>query len=463
MQSRPNVLWITLDSVRADHTSVGGYDRDTTPNLQRIADADGGEYFSSCFAAGNATALSAASILTGTYPSHHGLKISNEAIPEKLATVPERFREAGYATAGLSRNSYVSSGTGLDRGFDKFEWLAASTFLDVLDPVTIAKYFLNIRRHSAGFTPDTAKHATPYLLNEVAKNWIADFEGNEPFFFYLHYNEPHRPYYPPLPYLERYTDDLAISAEEATDIAMRVHYQTDEIVANNCDITETERRAIEAMYDAEIAYTDEMVGRLFDHVQSLDLDNTVVVITSDHGELFGERGLLAHRIAINDAVTHVPLVVHGLDDVEYPPDGLVQHLDLMRTLAECAEVSTDGLQGIDMRQTTREYVLSQRQEANFDPYLQHNSDFDTSRYHTDMLTSLRTREFRYEKSDERSRLFELPDETTDVSDQYSEVAADLDDKLSEWLATDGQPITTGEESRLTDEMQKQLQDLGYME
>ncbi|NHN48720.1 sulfatase [Halostella sp. JP-L12] len=463
MQPRPNVLWITLDSVRADHTTVGGYDRDTTPNLQRIADSEGGEYFSNCFAAGNATALSAASILTGTYPSHHGLKISNEAIPEVLETVPERFRDAGYATAGLSRNSYVSSGTGLNRGFDRFEWLAASTLLDVLDPMTIAKYLLNIRRHSAGVTTDTAKHATPYLLNEVTKNWLADFEGEEPFFFYLHYNEPHRPYYPPLPYLSRYTDDLAISAKEAANIAMRVHYRMDEIVANDYDLTEMEQRAIEAMYDAEIAYTDEMVGQLFDHVQSLDLDNTVVVITSDHGELFGERGLLAHRIAINDAVTHVPLVVHGLADVDYPFDGLIQHLDLVRTLAEFAEVSTDGLQGIDMRQTTREYVLSQRQEANFDPYLEHNPDFDTSGYHTGMLTSLRTREFRYEKSNGSSQLFELPDETTDTTDQYPDVAADFDNKLSEWLATDGQPITTGEESRLTDEMQKQLQDLGYME
>ncbi|WP_323191296.1 sulfatase [Halostella sp. PRR32] len=463
MATPPNILWITLDSVRADHTTMGGYDRDTTPNLQRIADSESGEYLSNCFAAGNATALSAASILTGVYPSHHGLRIANESIPEELDTVAERLGDAGYATAGLSRNSYVSSGTGLDRGFDRFEWLAASTFLDVLGPETIAKYFLNIRSHSAGVTHDTAKHATPFLMNEVAKKWFTDLGGDEPFFFYLHYNEPHRPYYPPLPYLDRYTDGLNISAEEAADIAMRVHYDMEEIVADGYDLTETEQRAIEAMYDAEIAYTDEMVGRLFDHVQSLDLDDTVVVITADHGELFGERGMLAHRIVINDAVTHVPLVVHGLDDVDYPSDGLVQHLDLMRTLADMGGASTDGLQGIDMRQTVRERVISQRQGANFEPYLDRNPDFDTTQFHSDMLTSLRTSEFRYEKSEGRSRLFKLPDEITDVTTEHPDTASELDDALSEWLSTDGRLIATGEGSELTDAMQKQLQDLGYME
>jgi uncharacterized sulfatase len=442
---------------------MGGYHRNTTPNLQRIADSDGGQYFSNCLAAGNATALSAASILTGTYPSHHGLKSTNESIPEQLDTVSERFRDAGYATAGLSRNSYVSSGTGLHRGFEKFEWLAASTFLDVLNPATITKYFLNIRRHSAGFTHVTAKHATPYLMNEVAKNWFTDLEADQPFFFYLHYNEPHRPYYPPLPYLDKYTDDLDVSTEEAADIAMRVHYEMEEIVADDYDLSETEQRAIEAMYDAEITYTDEMIGRLFDYVQSMGLDDTVVIITADHGELFGERGMLAHRIVLNDAVTHVPLVIHGLDDVDYPSDGLVQHLDLIRSLAAMGGAATDGLQGIDMREVVREHAISQRQGANFEPYLNHNPDFDTSQFHDQMLTSFRTPEFRYERSDERSRLFKLPDETADVSDEYPDIRDRLDDELSEWLTTEGEPIATGEDSQLTDEMQKQLQNLGYLE
>lgn len=463
MDSRPNVLWITLDSVRADHTTMGGYERDTTPNIQRIADSDDGQYFSSCFSAGISTSPSSASMLTGTYPSRHGLNFFNESIPDGLQPVPERFYDGGYATAGISRNSYVSSGTGLDRGFERFEWLAAPTFLEVLSPVTMVKYFLNIRRHSAGFKRDTAKHATPYLVNEIATDWLPDLESDQPFFMYLHYNEPHRPYFPPLPYLDRYTDGLAVSPREAADIAMRVHYEMEDIVAKGCDLTETEWDALEAMYDAEIAYTDEMIGRLFEYVQSLDLDDTIVVITADHGELFGERGMLAHRLVVNDAVTNVPLVVHGLDGVSYPSDELIQHLDLVKTLTEIAGVSSEGLQGIDMRTNTREYVISQRPAANFEPFLDEDSAFDTSRYHADMLTSLRTKQFRYEQSTDRSRLFRLPNETADVAAEYPDVAAELEDQLSEWLETTGQPITTGAETNLTEDMREQLRDLGYVE
>jgi arylsulfatase A-like enzyme len=463
MEPRPNVLWITLDSIRADHTTMGGYDRNTTPNLQRIVNDSDGEYFSNCFSSGISTPLSAASILTGVYPSRHGLKITNESIPGSLPTVARRFQDAGYTTASLSRNSYVSSGTGLDRGFDRFEWLAAPTFLDVLDARTIIKYFLNIRRHSAGFSRDTAKHATPYLLNELAKQWFQDFETEQPFFAYLHYNEPHRPYYPPLPYLDRYTDELDVSTKEAAKIAMRVHYDMEEIVADGCELTETEVDALKAMYDAEIAYTDEMIGRLFDYIQSLDLENTVVVITADHGELFGERGMLAHRLVINDAVSHVPLVVHGLNDVSYPTDELIQHLDVMRTIGEIADISTDGLQGIDMREATRECAITQRPPANFQPFLDHNSEFDRSRFHSEMLTSVRTDQFRFEKSEGSTKLFELPDETTDVSSNYAEKATEFDEDLSEWLQSEGMPISTGEAANLTDQMRQQLRDLGYVE
>ncbi|WP_135820724.1 sulfatase [Halostella litorea] len=462
MSTPPNVLWITLDSVRADHTTMGGYRRDTTPNIRAIAEEDGGTYFSNCFAVGNATASSAASILTGVYPSRHGHKMSNEAVPRELATVAERFRNAGYATAGISRNSYVSSGTGLDRGFDRFEWLASSTLLDALSPKTLAKYLVNVRRHSAGLTADTAKHATPYLVNELGKRWLADLADEQPFFAYVHYNEPHRPYYPPRPYLDRYTDGIGVSASEAAEIAMRVHEDTDGIIARGYDLSAEEERALVAMYDAEIAYTDEMVGRLVDHVRSLDLGDTVVVVTADHGELFGERGLLAHRVALNDAVTHVPLVVSGLD-VDYPSDALVQHPDLVRTLVDIAGASTAGLQGLDMRESVRDHAISQRPGTSFEQYLDHDPEFDADRFHAGMVTSLRTSEFRYDRSDDDSRLFALPDETTDVADEYPDVVAELDGELSEWLAAEGQPIATGEGDDMSDAMRKQLRDLGYVE
>lgn len=463
MSDNPNLIWITLDSLRYDHTSMAGYGRDTTPNLQRIADRSEGRTFSECIAHGNWTLSSSTSILTGTYPSHHtvGLDESTKLTP-KLRTVAELLKERGYATACLSDNTHVSDATGLSRGFDRFSWLSSSTLLETAGVKSLAKYALNVRKHSAGFTLDDTKHATPFLMNEVGTRWLDDLRNEEPFFFYLHYNEPHRPYYPPLPYLDRYTDDLDVSTEEAAEISMEVHENLYEIVANGCDLSETEWGALHAMYDAEIAYTDEMVGRLFDHVRSLDLDDTIFVVTADHGELFGEYGLLAHKLCLHDAIINVPLVVHGPTDVT-DADDLVQHADLMRTFVEAAGGSTEQLQGVDLREEAREHTIAQRGGASFESLLKYNPDFDTDRYHEPMLNCLRTDEFKYQTSGERSELFALPDEETDVQDRHPETTAALGRRLDEWLETDGQPVDASREAEFTDAMERQLRDLGYVD
>ncbi|WP_254830853.1 sulfatase [Haloglomus salinum] len=462
MDSRPNVVWVTLDSVRQDRTTMGGHDRDTTPRLQHMAGA--GRSFSTCIAAGIWTLPSSASILTGTYPSHNTVGVDGETIPPELPTVAERFSDAGYRTACLSRNGHLSGATGMDRGFDRFEWIAASTLLSAAGPRTLAKYLLNIRRHSAGLTTDTAKHATPFLMNDIAKRWLDDLAGEEPFFYYLHYNEPHRPFVPPLPWQDRYTSDIDATAEEAIDIAMDAHRNMHARVASGDPLTDREREALLAMYDAEVAYTDECVGRLHDRVRGLDTDReTVFVVTADHGEMLGDRGLLAHNLVVDDALVNVPLVASGLDDLAVEDDDLVQHTDLMRTLLEAAGADTDRVQGIDLREEGREFAISQRGPANFDLYLDHDATFDTSRFHESLLTGLRTETHRYQRSEDRTELLALPGETTDVSESEPELAAELEARLDEWLATEGKPVGEGRDAEFDDAMRRQLSDLGYVE
>ena len=459
---KPNIVWITLDSVRADHTTMAGYKRDTTSNLQRITEQSDGRYFSNCFATGNGTPLSSASILTGTYPSRHGFKITNDALPAELNTVPELLAEQGYSTAGLSRNSYLSSGTNLNRGFDRFEWIDRSTILQSVTPSVLAKYLLKIRSHSVGFSTDSAKHATPFIMNETLKRWLTDLSNTQPFFLYAHYNEPHRPYYPPLPYLERYTDDLPMTAEEAAERSMEIHRNIRDIISNGYTISETDEKALIAMYDAEIAYTDEMVGRLFDHLQTLDIGDTIIVVTADHGELFGEKGLLGHTITLNDAVTNVPLVIHGLDDLVVSEDDIVQHTDVMQTLVEMVNGRTDQMQGVNLQHSKRTYAISQRQSYVGSRYEQ-DPEFDLSQFHEQMLTTFRSDRFRYMWSDDRNELFEPPDECTDVSEEYPEVAKRLKSELTDWLSQEGQPVSRGTEDNLTESMRRQLRDLGYVE
>ncbi|WP_410767601.1 sulfatase [Haloferax sp. DFSO60] len=468
MTERPNIVWITLESTRADHTTMGGYEKNTTPNLQRIADSAGGRYFAEAFSHGIWTLASSASILTATYPSHHGAGMTGEAIPDELPTVAERFQQAGYDTACISPNSHLSSATGLDRGFDEFVWLSKSTLRESVGVGTIFSYLRNINKHGGGLTLDTRKHSTDYMMNKLAMRWLKDRQTKEnPMFLYLHYGGPHHPYYPPKRHLDTFAEDVGLPTERIQEIGLDHHDRLFEHMAANSPFSDEEWKAISALYDGEIAHVDELVGELFDTVQSLDLENTIFVITADHGELFGESGLLAHQIVTDDAVCHVPLIIHGLDVARDYDGELVQHADVMTTLLSAVGASTEGTQGVDMQSDHREFAIVQRgadrSQQNLDKLVELNPEFDASKFPKSTLTALRTSDFKYEYSDDGAELFELPDETHDVSTEYPEVRAELDERLQKWFETDGVPVSEQQQSgRFTKAMRAQLADLGYL-
>jgi uncharacterized sulfatase len=468
MADRPNVVWLTLESTRADHTSVCGYDRATTPHLERIADAPDGDSYGNCFAHGVWTLPSSASLLTGTCPSHHTVGMGGEALPEGVRTVPERFRELGYRTACLSTNPHLSEASGLDRGFDRMEWLTRSTLFDVAGPWTLLKYAANVRRHSAGLTTDTAKHSTGYVVTDVLERWTSELAaGDEPYFLYGHYGDPHHAYYPPGAYQDRFADGIELSVEEALDLAERHHEDLNELIAEGCPFTDAEWEALLAMYDAEIAYTDALVGRLFDHVRSLP-GETVVVITADHGELFGEGGMLAHKVVVDDAVTNVPMVVHGLEALTGYEGDLLQHADVAETLLAALGGDTAGIQGIDVRREERDHCILQRgaerYRRNVEQFRELDATFDADGYLDGDLSAIRTTEFRYERGADGEALLALPDEETDVSAEHPEVADRLRSRLVDWLETEGRSVAEGRtEGEFTDEMRDQLADLGYIQ
>lgn len=456
-----NIIWLTLDSVRQDHTTMGGYERETTPNIQAIADRSDGVAFSSCFSHGNGSSQSIPSILSGTYPSRHDTYYSGQnAFPDDLPLVSELFGAVGYQTVGVSNNAYASSLTSVDRGFDRYT-LLGSTPMEILrsvGPLNLLQYVANIRRHSAGFTTDFNAHSGAYLLTKMIKQELR--EAEEPVFLYAHYNEPHRAYYPPLPYLDRYTDDLPMSGQEAAEIAMDIHVNIVERIANGCDLTEEERQALIAMYDAEIAYTDEMVGRVYETIQQ-ELDDTIVIITADHGELFGEDDSLAHKYSMHNAVLNVPMVVQGLDGLT--DEGLVQHSDIVKTLLDVVGADTETVQGVDLREERREYAISQSPATSLDPLLEHNPDFDRSKFPTEPYSVIQDEAYKYLKRPDSPKLYRLPDETTDRSDDDSDIAEELDTRLTEWLETEGVPVGAGEAVDVDDDIRSRLSDLGYLD
>jgi len=461
--ARRSIVWITLESVRRDHTSLGDHVRDTTPQLSSLASR--GHDFDRCFSHDIWTRSSSASILTGHAPSAHQTWAKDAKLPSAIQTIPEALRREGYRTVGITSNGQISSATGLDRGFDAFQYLTKTTLLEEVAPLSLLKWAVNFRRHSGGFTLDGSRHCLGYLETEVAKGHIdAAARSDEPLFLYIHLGDSHHAYVPPVAWRDTFAEDLPMSIEDAVSVAVRMSDRLHEYTAMDDPFSEEEWQALQVMYDMSISYVDHLTGRIVEYARDRLVD-PIFVVTADHGELFGECGLLAHMLCINDAVTHVPLVVEGIEDL---PDGrMIQHADVMELL--CSELGVDhGVPaGRDLREAPREVAVTQRSGARAQSKLEllaeHSDDFPTGSFLAGDVTSLRTEDWRYERSDAGSRLFGLPEETTDVSEAYPDIAEQFEARSAAWLREFGQPVSRPGTARFDEGTATQLRDLGYVE
>jgi len=460
-----NVVWATLDSVRADHTSVHGYDRETTPRMATVG--EDGAVLERCFSHSVATAASSASILTGAYPSKHGVAMGEAVgtIPDALHTAAELFGDAGYRTACVTTNPRLRL-IGGDRGFDEFYDISRSTLLRPERWRTTARFLRNLRRHSVGLSLDGLSHSFALVVNDLATRWVRSVTdaGEEPFFLYVHYNEPHRPYEPPLSYRSRFTDGLDRSPEECVALARDLHDEATRRIAEGLPLSAEDWAAVTAMYDAEIAYADEMVGRLLDSIRSLVDREPATVVTADHGELLGERDLFGHFYEPIDALVHVPTVVRGVPEVTGRHPGVVQHADLMKTLLLASGTDAGQFDAVDLRTDERPFAVSQEYVPDYDSYESRSEAFDAGGRPIGAVDALRTREFRLLTHDRGTELYRLPDESTEVGDSFPAVRGELTDALREWREAYGRPV--GErpaEDDYDERTRRRLADLGYLE
>jgi len=441
MLSQPNIVWISIDSVRQDRTSIDKHHRDTTPQLCSIADRPDTDLFLNCIAHGFSTRTSTASMLTARHPGNHGVStLENTELPPSIPTFPELLSKNGYRTVGISTNAHISHETNLDRGFDRFTWISPKNLREV-GVSTLVKFALNIRRHSIGFDTEPAAHSSEFLVNDIAKQELERVEkgGKEPFFMFAHYNGPHTPYYPPLPWLDRFLSDFDITPKQARWLAKQAHYRKQPNKTSEMDIEigewdEERQEILRAFYDAELCYTDYMVGQLFDYITDHVSGETIVVITADHGELLGERGRFAHGGYPLEGLINVPLVIKGIDDLP-GPDTLVQHADITTTLSELSGVPLPDTEGIDLRNTTREYTITQA----FNP----------------SIVSVRSNQYKYEDGLDGERLYELPNESSDVKSRFSQIYEEHQEVAKQL------DRTPGTAADLSEDAEQQLKNLGY--
>ncbi|RPJ59127.1 MAG: DUF229 domain-containing protein [Acidobacteria bacterium] len=298
-QPGPNVILITADTLRADHLSAYGYARRTTPFLDRLA--VNGVLFEAAFSNSSWTLPSHASMFTGRLPNMHGADWQ-APLDSRYPTLAQALAAEGYVTAAFAANrEYVTPEWGLGRGFTHFEVFNGSLADYAMRTVYGKRLALNILPR-LGFY-DIPGRTNAAQLNAGFLRWL-DRSERKPFFAFINYMEAHDPYLTQPEYSTRFS-----AQPSRGDL---INFQFGVAFRRKADLSDAEvQREIDG-YDAALAYLDDQLDRLFDELETRGLlGNTIVIVTSDHGEAFGNHNLFGHGNSLYKETLHVPLIFYG--------------------------------------------------------------------------------------------------------------------------------------------------------
>ena len=403
--ARPNVILITMDTTRADHLGCYGYSGAKTPNLDALAGR--GVLFEQAATSSPLTLPAHCSIMTGMYPTYHGVRINgNTALSEEQTTIAEVLTAQGYA-CGAFIGAFVLDGRwGLNQGFQHYD-----------DKFDLKKY-----KHL-----DLGAIQRPgNLVMDAALDWLDDQKSN-PFFAWIHLYDPHTPYEPPEPYRSEYG-----------------------------------RGGLAGLYDGEIAFMDEQIGRCVAWLEKNGLDrNTVLVLIGDHGEGLGSHGEGTHGYYIYDYALHVPFIVvaplAGLSGIRVSSQ--VRAVDVFPTLLELAGAQptgrTQGRPLLDLMFRPAKTADGVAYSESMSPNLQ----FGWSALH-----SLRTPRYKYIDAP-KAELYDLTQdagEETNLFAQAPDVARQMKADLDRLMTETSRGAPTPQSANLDKETMERLTALGYV-
>jgi len=272
----PNILLISIDSLRADHLHSYGYARQTSPNIDALA-ADGA-VFETVISPTSWTLPAHMTLMTSLAPEEHGVITNRLRLGANVDTLPMRLQRAGYTTAGFVSATYLDGIYGFSRGFDEY------------DDYTLLRV-AGEKSRAAVTSQQVAQRAIDFLHRRAATR------DPRPFFLFLHFFDVHYNYNPPQPFARMFDSGYAGRATGDVDSIHRGMASRD----LDHDV---------ALYDGEIAWVDANIGKILATLSRLGIDeNTIVAITADHGEEFLEHGQAAHYKTLYDEVLRVPLVI----------------------------------------------------------------------------------------------------------------------------------------------------------
>lgn len=394
-----DVVIVVLDTARAFDVTAGGADTLPGPSTTPVLDVLAREslVFPQATSTSCWTIPGHASLFTGLLPSeHHADEVSLRLGPE-VPTLAAALRDAGYLTAGVSCNDLVSASTGLTAGFEHFVELRDLRRDRRREALSRARRTL--RR-------DPADHGAE-AATRVARSIIDETPRSRPLCLFVNYLEPHLPYQPPAAHTRGFLPEGETLARARGINQSPLDFAAGSLVHPPADLA-----ALRALYRAAIHYNDRQVGRLLDALRRRGrFDDTLVVITSDHGENIGDHGLMDHQYSLHDTVLRVPLLVRVPGGAKTGRcDGLAQLTDVCTTVAEATGVPVAGGSGmsllgaVDRDAAFAEYLpprflLTQLEQA--------RPDVDWSRLDRGMR-SIRTATRKYiAMSDGRDELYDL--------------------------------------------------------
>lgn len=499
----PNIIMIVMDAVRACNMSIYGYQKETTPMLRRLLPRS--VLYKNAISSSYWTLPSYASTFTGTHVSKHRLVVDGDILNEKFVTMAEFLRACGYKTIALCPNPFVSGFSGLHRGFEVFRNPADASLRFKLYS-RFNKAALQLRRESTEKVVEkdfggrwlfhdvelqTFRESNVYkkalwmfkgffdkyakTTNNLAFKLIEKIRG-KPFFAFIHYHETHSPYVLPRSFRGRF---MPSDSKKPWNVNQdHFKYYSGEATMGEVDFS-----ILKALYDGAISYLDAKVFEFYSFLEKEELlENTMIIIVSDHGDSIGENDIFFHVFGLYDTLIKIPLII------KYPADftrsgtesRIVQNTDLLPTIMDVLQVNDkkllnqiqgNSLVSSDIANRDYSYAVSELLKP-FGPRMR--SIKGRLEKYNRQLISIRTEDNKYiYASDGNHEFYDLrndPNETNNLVGSQDFDTNAWNERLNPWLDSfkDGcrdiqARIKEGfREAEFNTEIQQRLKSLGYL-